>query len=387
MKPEKKHINSVRKLFSEIENKKDLLNVFNLAVYCMYGDKGKEIELKHLTFYSNLNVNSNRYKSFYIPKKSGGKRKIDAPVAPLKSLLKTLNFIIQCLCEPHKAANGFVIDRSIVSNANVHTGKNYVYNIDLENFFPSFDRNTVKLGFMRAPFSLKGDKEPLAFLLACLTTNAVIVEGGKQFTLPQGSPASPSITNHLCATLDRRLNGLAKKLNLSYSRYADDITFSSDHHVYNKAEFLDELNRIIEDQKLKINPSKTQKKKKGYKQEVTGLTVNEKVNISRKYVKQIRTWLHVWEKDGLENAQAFFINKYLSEKGHVKSNKATLTNVLDGKLEFLKMVKGPENSTYLKLKGRFEVVSGTQSETERLITMWEEKGIEIAIKMYYTNNS
>ena len=391
MMPEAKHIKIMQTTFSKIENKEGLLDVFNLAAEHMFGDEAKKIELKHLTYYSNLNVNSRRYKTFYIPKKSGGKRKIDAPVRPLKNILKVFNYIVQCITEPHYAANGFAQNKSIATNAQNHVCKNYVYNIDLENFFPSFDRNMVKLGFMRAPFNLKGDKEPLAFMLACLCTNLVENEGGKEgekvFSLPQGSPVSPTLSNHLCITLDRRLNGLAKRFNLSYSRYADDITFSSDHNVYCKKEFLDELSRIIEDQKLRINPKKTRLQKAGFKQVVTGLTVNNKVNTSRKYVKEIRSWLHIWEKDGAEKAQELFKERYVSDKGHVKKHDSKLVNVLHGKLLFLKMVKGEENSTYLKLQERYEKVAGIENKESKAITAWKEHGIETAIKIYYGNES
>lgn len=387
MKPEKKHIEAIKKLFSAIKTKEDLVEVFNLAVYCMYGDEGQEIELKHLTYYSNLNVLSDRYKTFFIAKKSGGQRKIDAPVKPLKSLLTVFNFIVQCLIEPHHAANGFIIDRSIVTNAKKHIGRHYVYNIDLENFFPSFDRNMVKLGFMRAPFNLKGELEPIAFMLSCLCTNEVKDGDKKVFSLPQGSPVSPTLTNHLCSTLDRRLNGLAKRFNLNYSRYADDITFSSDHNIYEKEEFQNELLKIVEGQNLKVNTKKTRLQKSGFKQVVTGLTVNEKVNVSRRYVKQVRNWLHVWEKDGEEKAQAFFVKNYKAEKGHVKNGKPNLRNVLDGKLEFLKMVKGFDNLTYLKLKERFDKVAGNSNSVSDAITAWEEQGIEVAIKIYYGNKA
>src|SRR5690606_27764009 len=115
--------------------------------------------------------------------------------------------------------------------------------------------------------------------------------------LPQGSPTSPILTNMLCRKLDRRLTGLAKRYNLTYTRYADDITFSSSHNIYNDEVFDKELKRIIEeDQNLVINPKKTRLQKAGYRQEATGLIVNDKVNVRKRYVKQIRMWLYYWEK-------------------------------------------------------------------------------------------
>jgi RNA-directed DNA polymerase len=98
-------------------------------------------------------------------------------------------------------------------------------------------------------------KSPLAFLLASLCTHPFEIDGEVKTVLPQGSPTSPTITNILCKKLDRRLNGLANRFGATYTRYADDITFSSPHNIYNDEAFNKELKRIIEeDQKLVINP-------------------------------------------------------------------------------------------------------------------------------------
>ena len=134
---------------------------------------------------------------------------------------------------------------------------------------------------MQAPFNLNGsdEKEEVAFLMAALCTHPIDIDGETRVILPQGSPTSPTITNVLCYKLDQRLTGLSKRFGLTYTRYADDLTFSSNHNIYNKEKFILELKRIIEeDQLLKINPKKTRLQKSGYRQEVTGLIVNEKVN-------------------------------------------------------------------------------------------------------------
>lgn len=98
--------------------------------------------------------------------------------------------------------------------------------------------------------------------------------------------------------------------------------------------------------------------KAGYRQEATGLIVNDKVNVRRRYVKQIRMWLYYWEKYGYEKAEQIFNRDYIADKGHMKNIKAHLVNVLDGKLEFLKMVKGIEDGTYKGLKERFDNLTG-----------------------------
>ncbi|QKG79312.1 reverse transcriptase family protein [Tenuifilum thalassicum] len=365
MKVDKVHIEQLRKQFAEMQSKDDLLKLLNNAKKMLYGENSMPFQKKSLTYYANPDLCKKRYQTFTIKKKSGEDRIIHSPVSGLKSILRVLNFVLQCIYEPHKAATGFVLNKSIVDNAKKHLGQNYVYNIDLKDFFHSFDRNRVKIGFMYEPFNLKGDKESLAFLLACLCTHPLEVDGEIKTVLPQGSPTSPTLTNILCKKLDRRLTGLAKRFGATYTRYADDITFSSLHNIYKDDDFIKELKRIIEeDQKLVINPNKTRLQKAGYRQEATGLIVNEKVNVHRRYIKQIRMWLYYWEKYGYEKAEQIFKRDYIADKGHVKNMNAHLVNVLDGKLEFLKMVKGFKDSTYQGLKKRFDRLTKSENPIE-----------------------
>lgn len=385
MKIEDTHITEIKSRFSSIETKEDLLNLLNYARTILYGEDCEFFKMNQLTYYADPSKCSNRYVKFTVKKKSGGERQINSPVKGLKSILKVLNFVLQCCFEPHKSANGFVLNKSIVTNATKHLGKNYVYNIDLKDFFHSFDRQRVKTGLMQEPFSLKGKKEPLAFLIASLCTHTLEIDGEIKNVLPQGSPTSPTLTNILCIRLDRRLNGLAKKVGADYSRYADDITFSSPRNVFNSETFIKELKRIItDDQYLTINDKKTRLQKYGYKQEVTGLTVNEKVNVQKRYVKQVRMWIYYWEKYGYTKAQKIFINDYIKDKGHIKNSNSQLSNVLSGKLDFLKMVKGENDATYIKLKERFDIVNDSNSSMVKLLDIWENSGIEVAMNIFYS---
>ncbi len=390
MKIEQTHIDHIRKKFAVLQSREDLVILLSEAKNLLYGEECKPVQLKSLTYYANPEICKNRYQTFTIKKKSGADRTINAPVKGLKSILRSLNFVLQCICEPHEAATGFVRDKSIVDNAKKHVGHHYVLNLDLKDFFHSFDRNRVKLGFMYEPFNLHGDKEPLAFLLACLCTHPIEIDGEVKTVLPQGSPTSPTITNILCKKLDRRLNGLANRFGATYTRYADDITFSSPHNIYNDETFNQELKRIIEvDQKLVINPKKTRLQKAGYRQEATGLIVNEKVNVHRRYIKQIRMWLYYWEKYGYEKAEQIFKRDYIADKGHVKNMNAHLVNVLDGKLEFLKMVKGSKDSTYQGLKKRFDKLTGIKEredikkvDLESVVNTILYKGLDEGISLY-----
>ena len=266
-----------------------------------------------------------------------------------------------------------------MSGAKLHTNKNYVYNIDLKDFFHSFERKRVKWMFTQAPFNLSGEREPLAFLLASLCTHPIEIEGQTRIILPQGAPTSPTLTNILCYGLDKKLSGLAKRFGATYSRYADDITFSSNKSIFKKEAFLSELQRIITSQGLTINEKKTRLQEKEYRQEVTGLIVNEKVNTYRRYVKQLRMWLHYIETYGYNKAEKIFRQDYIKEKGHIKYY-SNMNKVLEGKLLYLKMVKGEQDPTYLKLQQRFDKTLGL--DIEKILHTGESEGLEQMNKNY-----
>jgi retron-type reverse transcriptase len=202
--------------------------------------------------------------------------------------------------------------------------------------------------------------------------------------LPQGAPTSPTITNIICQKLDFLLSGVAKRFGLKYSRYADDITFSSMHNVYQPdSEFLKELHRIIAEQNFHIKETKTRLQKEGFRKEVTGLLVNDTVNVQKRYIKQLRMWLYYWERYGLERAAELFLQQYISDKGHVKYRKPNMISVISGKLEYLKMVKGVENEMYLKLKERFDNLLGHTNSINQILDIWKNDGINQAMKVYY----
>jgi len=367
MKLEQAHIDLIRTAFEKMQSREDLLHVLNEVKPLVYGDKAVPFELQQLTWYVNPKLGRKRYAEFKIKKKSGKERSIHAPVKGLKSLQKTLSLVLQCVFEPHNAAMGFVRDKSIVDNAKLHAGSIYVYNIDLKDFFPSVDQARVWKCIQLKPFNLNGDRQALANVIASLCCTEMEVERKnetgewekvKRNVLPQGAPTSPVITNIVCQKLDYLLSGVAKRFGLKYSRYADDISFSSMHNVYQpESEFLKELHRIIAEQNFHIKESKTRLQKDGYRKEVTGLLVNEKPNVQQRYIKQLRMWLYYWERYGYERASGFFLQQYIADKGHVRNGKPDMANVISGKLDYLKMVKGADNKLYLKLKSRFDAIT------------------------------
>ena len=359
--------------FPKMRTQEDLLALLNrikqMLVGSVEGETCKPLTMSSLNYYKNVKVSlRHRYHLFTIKKKSGKLRQICAPVAGLKIIQSCIREIFNAYYEPSPNVCGFVSGRSIADGAKRHVGKNYVLNIDLKDFFDSIEYHRVKAMLCCAPFNMKDDKEnpqSLPFVIAnlCCTPKKVIRVNaeGKEYecirsVLPQGAPTSPILTNLICRKLDKKLFLLSKKYHCAYSRYADDITFSGNKNIFKPdSEFFAELKQIVEVEcRVKINEDKTRVQSRKYRQEVTGLVVNKKVNVTKRYVKQIRMWLYLWETDGYEKAQSLFIHDYLSDKGHVKPATAHMENVIGGKLDYLKMIVGDENHAYYSLRSRYD---------------------------------
>lgn len=349
MKIDNIFIEKLRTDFSMLENQVDLCVVLNKINSLLYNDSIAEIKIAEIYFFASNSTSS--YNTFNISKKTGGIRKIYAPKKRLKEILKPLSILLQCVYVPSQHCHGFTWNKSIVSNAKCHLGKNYVYNLDLTNFFPSIHQTRINKRLQLEPFNFNLELAKTISSLCCFYHY-----GRFKNILPQGAPTSPIISNIICESLDKSLANLSKKYNVSYSRYADDITFSSLHNVFqNKSRFIGEVKSIIKNQNFNINPKKTRLQKKGYRQVVTGLIVNEKVNVSKRFIKKIRIMLHMVQSFGLEDAQMYFIANSLKEKGKFKNNlKPKIEDVIKGKLDYLKMVKGKDDSTYVGLKNKFD---------------------------------
>ncbi|RWM39973.1 MAG: RNA-directed DNA polymerase [Mesorhizobium sp.] len=238
-----------------------------------------------------------KYTTFEIDKKSGGKRTIKAPAPKLKKLQAHLSHVLyQCLAEIERGSDakpisfGFRRDRSISENALRHKRRRWVLNLDLEDFFPSFNFGRVRGFFLKdKAFGLHPEVATTIAQIAC--------DGA---ALPQGSPCSPVISELIAQILDMRLVRLAKKYGVTYTRYADDITFSTsqkdfptglgsvdpnDPAVWHLSE---ELVGKIVTSGFAINDAKTRMHFRSSRQTVTGLVVNEKVNIRSDYYRRAR---------------------------------------------------------------------------------------------------
>lgn len=224
-----------------------------------------------------------------IPKKSGGTRVIYAPKKRMKRIQRWILSEILSKARVEDPAHGFIEGRSIMTNAPPHTGKELIVNVDLENFFDS-----VKLWRVYGAFRSFGYSGELSRIFARLCC----VRGA----LRQGLPTSPALTNIVCAMLDRRLKGLAVKFGCTYTRYADDMTFSGDlKFKASLSRFIPILKKIIRAEKFRINWEKIRITRKGSQQKVTGLVVNDKVNIPREKMRLWRAVMHNCKTKGMES--------------------------------------------------------------------------------------
>ncbi len=262
-------------------------------------------QLRFLAF-DRKTAKISHYKRFYIPKKTGGRRLISAPMPRLKN---AQSFILQNILSKiplYPCVHGFVQGKSIVSNAEPHLGRDMVINLDLKDFFP-----TVTYARVKGLFRSLGYSEAIATVLGLICTEAdtdeVILDGisyhvaASRRHLPQGSPASPAISNLVCRKMDRRLRGAADALGFTYTRYADDLSFSASSGDTDKIKkLLWQVRQIVSDEGFALHQQKQRIMRKGNRQEVTGIVVNEKPGINRKSMRSFRALLFQMEKDGPE---------------------------------------------------------------------------------------
>ena len=287
-------------------------------------------QVRKLTIHS---VRNRYYRQFEIPKKSGGVRTITAPTWCLKHLQRYLADLLSSCFEPEDCVHGFVKGRSVLTNAEWHVGKYYVLNIDLKDFFPSITEQMVSNGLHAC-----GINKQVSDIIASMCTWTDSHEDDLPVdVLPQGAPTSPILSNYACIIMDMRLEHLARRFGLTYTRYADDMTFSSYHSVYAKdSEFWKELRDIISQSGFTINEAKTRLLKRGSRQEVTGITVCEKPNVSRKWLKNLRAAIYHAEMYGYSGRKEFLSvmgkvaylrmvrgNDLLSEKLYVRAKYAS----------------------------------------------------------------
>ncbi len=317
-----------------------------------------------------------RYTCFTVKKKSGGARGISAPTENTKILQQKLNQVFQVVYIPKYSVHGFVSRRSVRTNAERHVQRRYIFNADLRDFFPTINFGRVRGMLMGKPYNRPARVATVLAHLCC-----------HNGTLPQGAPTSPVVSNMICARMDSQLQKLASTQRCSYTRYADDMTFSTSRRDFpapiavinslNQIEPGREFASIVTGNGFCIHPEKLWLRRRDRRQEVTGVTVNDFPNLPRCFTNQIRAMLHAWKKYGLEAAQSDHCAKYARKHRAPWRAPTPFQFVLKGKIQYLGMIKGKTSRSYLRFLRELRaldprLVSEPLSPLEALKRRYEE---------------
>lgn len=226
------------------------------------------------------------YRELTIPKRNGGVRKLAVPVPALKQLQRKLLRRVFGKLQSHPAACGFERGRSIVDHASNHNDSDVVVKFDLRDFFTSTTAARVE-----AYFRAIGWNDEAAALLTKLCT--------RQGSLPQGAPTSPRLSNLVNYGLDARLASIAASLGGTYSRYADDLTFSLDGDAQRRIGFLVHNAKLaVRECGYRLNKRKTRVMRRHQRQQVTGLVINLDVALPRETRRRLRAIEHQRRRGG-----------------------------------------------------------------------------------------
>lgn len=298
---------------------------------------------------------AHRYKQFDVAKRDGTPRLIHSPSGPLKRIQRRLTNILTEVYRPPRSVHGFLPHRGILSNAKLHEHKQFVLTLDLSNFFPSINWGRVSGLFIHKQYGLPA---PVAYTIATIACH--------DNELPQGAPSSPIISNMICRGMDFYLESLAREHHCAYTRYADDLIFSTRSLYFPpqlasialiggnpSVQLGDELAAVISGAGFAVNPNKTKLRTRTQQQLVTGLVVNDGVNVQRRFVKHIRLMLYSWERFGLAEAQEHYRAHVAVKHRLPTKSPPPYRAILGGKLSFLAAIRGLDDPVVRNLRHRF----------------------------------
>ena len=269
------------------------------------------------------------YKHYEIPKHNGGIRQIEEPFPALKEIQ---NWILKNILEPasfkfvSSVAKAFIPGKSIKENARFHKKQNIVVALDIKDFFGS-----IKFKYIYSLFIKLGYNKPVSVLLAHLCTYKGV--------LPQGAPTSPMLSNLFIFDVDKKIFGYCLKRKIRYTRYADDLTFSSDK--INVNHLIAYVNNNIKTLSLALNNDKTKVMGRGMSQHVTGIVVNEKMQVPRTIRKKIRQEIYYCIKYGIKNHM-----KYASIPSWIFTTQQYI-NHLSGKVQYVLQIN-PKDKEFIR---------------------------------------
>lgn len=265
--------------------------------------------------------NDRFYKLYKLRKKNGEYREISIPNVRLRYIQRWVLDNILYKISVLENVTGFVPKKSILDNAMQHVNKGLVMALDIKDFFPSV--NFEKIFNI---FYYYGYTKEVSYCLARICT--------LDNKLPQGAPTSPYLANIVCKRMDIRIKLLCEQIDADFTRYADDITISGKKNII---EYLDLIKSIVVDEGFKINDAKTRAMYKNRQQRITGLIVNEKVNVPKEKIRYLRQ-------------QIFYIKKY-GVTNHLEKNQYRHINIkehLYGLAYFIRMVDEGKGKNFIK---------------------------------------
>lgn len=260
------------------------------------------LPLHRLTWWVWVLRPERRYRQFEIERVGGQEpRLINAPIKPIKDIQRHLANLLMESYVPPPQVHGFVRGRSPKSNAQAHPGQMWVLRADIANFFGAINFGRVRGLFMAHPFEYSADVATLLAQICC-----------HENELPQGAPTSPVVSNFICRGLDKQLARLAANEHCYFTRYADDMCFSTDRREFprglastreGRVVAGEKFERIINEHGFHLNEDKTRLSHRSQRQRITGLVVNHRVTVSRDYVRGLRNLLYIWNRYGKVAAQ------------------------------------------------------------------------------------
>ncbi len=298
------------------------------------------VSYKGLEFFAFKAYLPSFYSRHEIVKYEGKARQIAAPGSYLKALQRKIKTLLEQSYTAPGSTHGFRTGRSIITNARQHVGAAWILNLDLEDFFGSINFGRV-LGALRGrPFCFN---KQVAVAISRLSTldNA----------LPLGSPASPILSNIVCRSMDRDLLSVAREYSIFYTRYADDLTFSSRSKKYlsSPGQLPQSLQNTIEDCIQENGFHINRRKQKFYYGSnggiVTGLRVTSSVTPGRKFIRELRAIYSKIRKEDLKKTQEEFSTKY-ANRNRYRDRDPSLVHHINGKLSFLYAILGPYHPVY-----------------------------------------
>ncbi|KHE07953.1 retron St85 family RNA-directed DNA polymerase [Citrobacter braakii] len=266
---------------------------------------------------------SDFYRTFEIPKRTGGSREISTPYPTLMKCQRWIYENILLKIPTHHCAYAYKKEHSIIKNAMQHVNNTNVIKIDLKNFFPSIPINWVINLFAKLGYS-----NNIPFILSALCCN--------DNCLPQGAITSPSLSNILLYSLDERLFKLSEKLGLTYTRYADDMIFSG---KYTPPKTIEYIKHIIESYGFELNNRKTKILSTEKRKIITGIDIsNNELKLPRRTRREIRKVM-------------FFIKKYglMNHMSNLKIKSPNYLLSLEGKINFWLQIE-PTNEEALSYR-------------------------------------